>query len=345
MSGAVRCDVCDGRSHELMFILTDRLHGKGGRFPLVRCRDCGLVFISPRPGIEELSRYYPKEEYSLYEKAAGLKEESRAGLEELFGPRRRMIEKYHSRGCLLDIGCGDGSWLGYMKESGWDVTGVDFSEASVDAVRRRQGIEAFAGEVEDAAFAAGSFDVVTLWGVLEHTQSPSRTIAEAGRIGGDGALLAVYTQNAAAPEAGWLKQDWFIYEAPRHLYSFSRSNIAELLAAAGFCVSEVVYETPLFYCQMNWQYLKESRLKRKNDVIHNPTVVDRMVVKLLSLYRKLANGSSWSSAMTVYAVKREPVAGGQPGAVTAGSSLEAPAGSSQASPAGSKETEAEHAKA
>ncbi|MEK7817856.1 MAG: class I SAM-dependent methyltransferase [Actinomycetota bacterium] len=310
MSGGARCDVCGGRRHELMFVLSDRLHGNGGSFPLVRCRDCGLVFISPRPGLEELSQYYPQEDYALYERAAGLKDSSAEGLEELFGPRRLMIEKYHSRGRLLDIGCGDGSWLGYMKGSGWNVTGVDFSEAAVAAASRSQGIDAFAGEVEGAAFADGSFDVITLWGVLEHTQSPRKTIAEAGRISGDGALLAVYTQNAAAPEARWLKQDWFIYEAPRHLYSFSLANMAELLAAGGFCVSEVIYETPLFYCQMNWQYFKERRLKRRNDVIHDPTVVDRMAVKLLSLYRRLASGRSWSSAMTVYAVKRETVDGG-----------------------------------
>lgn len=297
------CDLCGGGNQELMFVGRDRLFGTPGEFPLVRCQDCGLIFVNPRPSFEDMGRYYPQEDYDLYSKAAGLKSRSLDELGRLHGPRKGRIEVYKRPGRLLDIGFGDGSFLYYMKQSGWDVTGVDANAKMVEAVQE-SGIESRAGQLEEAGFEDGAFDVVTLWGVLEHVQSPRRTIEEISRITGEQALLVIYTQNAAAPEASWLGPDWFIYELPRHLYSFDASALAKLLDAAGFCVSEVVYETPLYYCQMNWQYFKERRLRRRSDVVHNPTMVDRAVTKGLSLYRKLVGGSSWSPAMTVYAVKR-----------------------------------------
>lgn len=306
---SVSCDICGGTHQELMFTGTDRLFGIEGDFPLVRCQDCGLVFVSPRPSFEEMARFYPQDDYDLYNKAAGLKDRSMDELGRLLGPRKRKIDKYQSTGRLLDIGFGDGSFLYFMNQCGWEVAGVDFNEKMVELVKDELGIDAQVGELEDAGYGEEAFDVVTLWGVLEHVQSPRRTIGEIGRITPDGALLVIYTQNAAAPEARWLGRDWFIYEVPRHLYSFTPESLAKLLAPAGFSVVETVFETPLYYCQMNWQYFKERRLGRKNDVVHEPTLVDRAVVKLFSLYRRMVKGSSRSSAMTVYAVKRAPEEG------------------------------------
>ncbi len=317
---ATHCDLCRGGNQELLFRGSDRLFGIEGEFSLLRCQDCGLVFVSPRPGFEEMSRYYPQEDYDLYNKAAGLKDRSIEELGRLFGPRKGRIDVYKKPGRLLDIGFGDGSFLYFMKQCGWDVAGVDFNKKMVELVKRA-GIDAVAGQLEDAGFRDGEFDVVTLWGVLEHVQSPRQTIEEINRITGEQALLVIYTQNAAAPEARLLGRDWFIYEVPRHLYSFDPGSLARLLATGGFCVSEIVYETPLYYEQMNWQYFKQRRLGRRNDVVHNPTIVDRLIVKALSLYRKAVNGRKWSPAMTVYAVKRQAdEAGGRHRAVAAGRS-------------------------
>ncbi|MHB1389992.1 MAG: class I SAM-dependent methyltransferase [Thermoleophilia bacterium] len=301
----VFCDLCGSGNRQLLFAGGDRLFDIEGEFNLVKCQDCGLVYVSPRPFYEEMARFYPQDDYDLYNKAAGLTRKNMDQLGRLLGPRKGRIEVYKRPGRLLDIGFGDGSFLYFMKETGWDVMGVDYNEQMVERVREA-GIDAAVGQLEDAHFADGEFDVVTLWGVLEHVQSPTQTIKEISRISGDQALLVVYTQNAAAPEARWLGRDWFIWEVPRHLYSFNPDNIARLLATGGFCVSEIVYETPLYYCQMNWQYFKERRLRRRNDVVHAPTIVDRLAVKAISIYRKIVQGRKWSSAMTVYAVKRLP---------------------------------------
>jgi len=314
------CDICGGRHQDLLFMARDRLFGIEGEFPLVKCQECGLVYISPRPGFEEMGRFYPQEDYDLYNKAAGMTEKSMEELGRLQGPRKGRIDRYRTGGRLLDIGFGGGDFLRFMKECGWDVSGVDYNDRMVELASQELGIDARAGQLEDAGFDDASFDVVTLWGVLEHVQSPRETIAEIRRITADGALLVIYTQNAAAPEARLLGEDWFIYEAPRHLYSFDEHNLTRLLESEGFRVAEVVYETPLYYCQMNWQYLKERRLGRKGDVVHAPSVADRAAVKALSLYRRLVDGTPWSSAMTVFAVKGGAAA--RPGAAGAGETKE-----------------------
>lgn len=313
MSRAVDCEVCGDRHQELMFIGRDRLFGIEGEFPVVRCQNCGLIFINPRPELDEMAIYYPQDDYDLYNKAAGLKDRSMEELGRLLGPRRALIEKYRKPGKLLDIGFGDGSFLYYMRESGWDVAGVDFNEKMVELVGEL-GIDTRAGELEDAGFDDGEFDAVTLWGVLEHVQSPRRTLDEIERITSDGALLVVYTQNASSLEARLLGEDWFIYEAPRHLFSFGPDNLSRLLLGSGFSVSEIVYETPLYYCQMSWQYFKQRRLGMTGDVVHEPSLLDRIIVKALDRYRQSMRGRSWSAAMSAYAVKQPPESAASRGA-------------------------------
>jgi 2-polyprenyl-3-methyl-5-hydroxy-6-metoxy-1,4-benzoquinol methylase len=301
-SCAISCDLCGGSSQELIFNGGDRLYGIAGRFNLVKCQDCGLVFVCPRPPFDEMARFYPQQDYDLYNKAAGLTEKNMEQLGRLHGPRKGRIERYKPGGRLLDIGFGDGSFLYFMKENGWDVAGLDFNEEMVERAAQA-GLDARSGQLEEAGYDDRSFDVVTLWGVIEHLQSPRRAVEEISRISAEDALLVVYTQNASAPEASLLGEDWFIYEVPRHLYSFTPETITKLLSAGGFRVTEIVYETPLYYCQMNWQYFKERRLHRKSDVVHDPSIIDRFAVKALSFYKKIVDGRPWSSAMTVYAVK------------------------------------------
>jgi 2-polyprenyl-3-methyl-5-hydroxy-6-metoxy-1,4-benzoquinol methylase len=267
-----------------------------------------------------MARFYPQQDYDLYNKAAGLTEKNMEQLGRLHGPRKGRIERYKPGGRLLDIGFGDGSFLYFMKENGWDVAGLDFNEEMVERAAQA-GLDARSGQLEEAGYDDRSFDVVTLWGVIEHLQSPRRAVEEISRISAEDALLVVYTQNASAPEASLLGEDWFIYEVPRHLYSFTPETITKLLSAGGFRVTEIVYETPLYYCQMNWQYFKEHRLRLKGDVVHQPSLLDRIAVKALSLYRRAVEGRDWSSAMTVFAIKQDSggadKTGAAAGAITA----------------------------
>ena len=112
----------------------------------------------------------------------------------------RMVKELGFVGVNLNPDPSGGYWTGPpLTDRSW----YPLYEKMVELVHEA-GIDAKVGQLEDAKFADGEFDVVTLWGVLEHVQSPTGTIQEISRITGDQGLLVIYTQNASAPEARWL---------------------------------------------------------------------------------------------------------------------------------------------
>ena len=81
-------------------------------------------------------------------------------------------------GTLLDIGCQKGEFLFWMKQQGWDVHGIEFSETPPNMFN----MPIHYGRVETAAFKPGSFDAITLWAVLEHVHDPIETLGQVKRL-------------------------------------------------------------------------------------------------------------------------------------------------------------------
>src|SRR5262249_29135978 len=86
---------------------------------------------------------------------------------------------YVGEGKMLDVGCGSGWLAARMQQLGWDVTAMDFSSASLLAVRQRYGLPVLAGCLPHPQVPAGSYDLITLGCVLEHLPRPNDTIAAA----------------------------------------------------------------------------------------------------------------------------------------------------------------------
>ena len=129
---------------------------------------------------------------------------------------------------MLDIGCGDGSWLLTARERGFNVTGTELNPS----LARAAGLEVF----ESLDEVRGRFDVITLWHSLEHMRDPSATIARASSLLSDGGWLFVAVPDAQGLQASVFGPRWFHLEAPRHRVHFSREGMRRLLARAGFDV-------------------------------------------------------------------------------------------------------------
>ena len=97
-------------------------------FQMVRCRACGLVFVSPRPDLSEQDRYYFREYYKKpsprLEQSVGLL----SGLFDLY--RTGKIARGKAPGRVLDVGCGEGGFLVAMQRRGWEAWGVETSTAA-----------------------------------------------------------------------------------------------------------------------------------------------------------------------------------------------------------------------
>lgn len=144
------------------------------------------------------------------------------------------------RGRLLDVGCGAGYFLDAARAAGWQASGVEVSPVAAQVGRERLGLEIYQGTLTDAQFAAGHFDVVTMFEVLEHLRDPASTLAEAWRILRPGGVLAIQVPNDLRAYRNLVFSSanrWWVIP-PLHLHYFTAAALAAWLAAYDF---QVIY--------------------------------------------------------------------------------------------------------
>ncbi len=218
---------------------------RGRRFPAAQCRNCGMRFLSIQPAPEALHELYDSsyfesdfrcgrsDEHSFDD--AAFRDENAALLDDFarIGPPGR----------LLEVGCAGGSLLRLATERGWSARGVEFSADAVAQARSR-GSDVVQGDLLDAAFPAGAFDLVYMGDVLEHVADCRRTLLEVARVLAPGGHLylrgPITTHSLARSLAlgvmGALGRTLVLREPPYHLWEFTPRPLRRLLASTGFDV-------------------------------------------------------------------------------------------------------------
>jgi SAM-dependent methyltransferase len=197
------------------------------------CRGCGTLYARGGAGGEADAAC----DYDAYYHEANLSVPSfiERRLDEIvggFAPFRRT-------GRLLDIGCGAGTLLHAARRAGWDAAGTEVSRPAVEHVRG-EGFEVFAGELQQARFPDGHFDVVTASEILEHLPDPRVLLAEAARILRPGGLFWGTTPHGRGLSARALGIEWSTVSPPEHLQLFSLGGMRRLLKSAGFTRARVI---------------------------------------------------------------------------------------------------------
>jgi SAM-dependent methyltransferase len=199
------------------------------------------VYLNPRPKPEELAAYYPSD-YMPFLPAIEDEPHWFRRLDRRVGLRRRvrLLRRWHggrAAGALLDVGCATGVFLDGMRAEGWRVQGVEPSEHAARYARDRFGLDVYQGSLEAAGFPPASFDVVTLWDVLEHVFSPTATLREIARILKPNGSLVFSVPDLDCVEARVFGRYWAGLDMPRHLNLFTHKVLTRLLAEAGFRVT------------------------------------------------------------------------------------------------------------
>ena len=246
------CHVCGSQGEPLYRGLTDSMFSAAGNWSVSRCSngDCGLLWLDPMPIAEDLpaayESYYTHGEpaktgiyragkvvYSLFAgcilwPAGILTDRRRAELMFLEGSRP---------GALLDVGCGDGTFLALMRSRGWRVTGLDFDPVAAQAARDRHGLEVHVGTIEEAfADRKAVYDVITASHVIEHVPEPIRFLSQCRSLLRPGGRLVLKTPNASSYGAKRYGPAWRGLEPPRHLHIFSAPSLISCARRAGFGV-------------------------------------------------------------------------------------------------------------
>jgi len=247
----IHCPVCD--SVDARFLTQDRLDRNNCYF---RCRECGSGFSELR--VHSLAEsaelhtsvYYTPENEGVRAVPAA----------EAYFLRRLLALK--STGRLLDVGCGRGSWLRYIRENSlFSVEGVEPSEEAASHAREVHGLSVRTGDLVSAAYPDNFFTAVYLRNVLEHVSNPRGLVREIRRILVPGGVCAVHVPNDASITnilKRWFYRAGLITEFgslfyPIHVTGFTTGSLVRLFQDAGFAclrretISKArrVYEFPL----------------------------------------------------------------------------------------------------
>jgi SAM-dependent methyltransferase len=208
-------------------------------FHVVECMSCGLMYVGEHPGDIDFSALYDEQYYKgghrgVFEDYVGQATARRALA------RRRLwtLRGTMPRGRLLDVGCAAGFFLVEAKAR-YDVKGVEFSEFSSAFAREEFGLDVCTGTLESAAFAAGSFDLVTLWDVIEHVPDPCSVLTEVTRVLAPNGRVVLTTGDIGSDYARARGADWHLITPPWHMYFFSQATMGTLAKRAGLRIEHV----------------------------------------------------------------------------------------------------------
>jgi len=249
----IDCSICKSKNKKLI--------AEENGYKVVRCVDCGLVYVSPQPSDVDLhefyDQYFPEESGDIWGDMMRRNFDRDAA---------HILEQLPSRGKILDIGCGHGLFLRRFAEQGWDARGIDFSAEAAATANQSDNISVQQGEFAPGLFDAGSFDVVTAWYVLEHARNPVEFVEEVFRILKPGGMFGMRVPNMVfsnvflglkmIPKMDELlfrlnidtdgKSSHFnIIDPPAHLHGFTPKTIRKLLSDSGFDRISVIPSQPV----------------------------------------------------------------------------------------------------
>jgi SAM-dependent methyltransferase len=126
-----------------------------------------------------------------------------------------------------------------MKQRGFRVMGLDFSSEAAAVAREENGVHVVVGSLENAALSDASFDIVTLFHVMEHVTNPRDVLKQVDRILRPGGSVILQVPNIDSWQFRIFGAKWYGLDIPRHLIDYSSDAILRLLSEAGFVVNRV----------------------------------------------------------------------------------------------------------
>lgn len=201
----------------------------GKEFSLLYGEDSDLLITHPQPETDALSAYYKSENYISHTDSKQSFTDKIYALVKSFALRQKvsLIKKQNSGvGKLLDIGAGTGEFLLKAKQNDWNVYGVEPNEKA----RKLSETKGIVLEKNLQQISEDSFDVITLWHVLEHLPDLENQIKQISNKLKPGGTLIIAVPNYKSFDAQYYKNFWAAYDVPRHLWHFSKAAIKKLFS-------------------------------------------------------------------------------------------------------------------
>lgn len=227
MENKTVCPICKTSEYIKLLYKINKFHPY---FEIAHCERCSLLFKIPFPNKEEIHELYNNSYYT------GKGEYGYKRVFEVDAPiwnaRLEVLEKYIRKGNLLDIGCGEGHLLRIARRRGWNPYGIEISPfIAQKGIEHR--LDIFVGQPEDAPFPANSFEVITMFEVIEHVNTPINLINKCKELIKNNGILVIQTANMSSLMAKLFSYK-NIYFNPVHLCYYDMKSMELLLSKTGF---------------------------------------------------------------------------------------------------------------
>ena len=232
-----KCPWCGSEKAQINLWLKDEFLTKED-FHICECLNCGLLYTMPRPDKDKIGEYYKSEEYYSHQ------ENKKGFIPKVYErvKKTNLKHKYQlaSKGLvvgkLLDIGCGVGDFLHTAEVHGWECTGVEPSDdAKAIAQKRMNGKIISSEELEN--FPDGSFDLITMWHVLEHVDDLKWQVTQLQRLVKPSGRVVIALPNYKSYDGQYYKEHWAAYDVPRHLNHFNRNTLTKIFKTSGLVLN------------------------------------------------------------------------------------------------------------
>lgn len=266
-------------------------------YRVLRCKECEMVWVSPRWNDDAIAAVYDADYWkSENPKTKGYANYASEALLYLKTFRRRMkfVKRFvPTKARILDVGCAAGFFMRVAREAGHDVHGVEVSDAIAQEAVRELGAErVWIGTLgslppDRVGCAPGSFDLVTMWDVIEHVPDPRTLLEEARELLRPGGCLLLETQNVDSRFANLLGKRWHHYKHEEHIYHFSPPTVRRLLDMAGYAVESVTSAFAGKYVSFSFIAERAARLNRVASVALKPLALFRRANVYLNFHDEM----------------------------------------------------------
>lgn len=226
-------------------------------YKIMTCDSCGVGITSPFPTKDELSLTNTAM-YKIEERVQAYMTRKKY-FEKRYRAFLADIKKLVSKGRLLDVGCNLGLFLWVAQSEGFEVTGVELNTECAEYGREHFSLTIHSSYLEELRFPDASFDVITLFDVLEHVPDIHGFLNEVRRILRNNGLLVLQSPNLGSLMADLTKSGWHWLTPPDHLYHFTPQSIQRLLQDAGFRVQKLETWEPAEEFASNCLVVRKSR--------------------------------------------------------------------------------------
>lgn len=254
----MKCPLCGSENEVFRLYRTLDFFLTREEFEIWECNLCNIRYTHPFPPEIELPKYYKSPEYLSHAKT------HQSVFSLIYGSIRSLNVKWKAQqlkrffpqpGSILDVGCGSGSFLAEMKRKGWACVGIEPDFGSRSFVENHWNIPVY----KDIASIEKnqSFQVITLWHVLEHFSDPFSALKQLKMLLNNDGILVVAVPNFESLDAMNFGSYWAAYDVPRHLYHFSLASLESVIAEAGFKIVQVkpVWVDVFYISYLSYRYL------------------------------------------------------------------------------------------